>query len=280
MRRVNKALVTSLRDLNGDKFGFCDCLRQPELRVTLLAHSFREVSVNFLLIMQGQSYLRDALTSFLRTEISEMDILTLERAEQISEISESSLKNIVLVLIHVGREPANSPSVVSVVEMVHARLKDIPIVMLGDLADDPQFRQALSVGTNGYIPTGTPADIFKHVLPIIARGGVYAPPFVFAASSDRQDAPIPNDDSATPRHEATGDPAPECMTSVEAFTRREVEVLSLLAEGLPNKIIAYRLKLKEGTVKVHIRHIMNKLNVTSRTQAALFAQKNLPGLMN
>lgn len=239
--------------------------------------------MNFLLIMQGQSYLRDALTSFLRTEISEMDILTLEQAEQISEIPGSSLKEIMLVLIHVGREPANSPNVVRVVETIHATLKDIPIVMLGDLTDDPQFQHALKVGTNGYIPAGTPADIFKHVLPIIARGGVYAPPFVFAASAaslEQQGAPIPHFHDAVLQHEEAADLTSEDMTSVEAFTRREVEVLSLLAEGLPNKLIAHRLQLKEGTVKVHVRHIMNKLNVTSRTQAALFAQKNLSGLLN
>jgi two-component system nitrate/nitrite response regulator NarL len=58
------------------------------------------------------------------------------------------------------------------------------------------------------------------------------------------------------------------------FTNREIEVLRLLAAGLPNKIIAYRLDLKEGTVKVHMRNLLKKLKVGSRTQAALFASRH------
>ena len=54
-----------------------------------------------------------------------------------------------------------------------------------------------------------------------------------------------------------------------AITDRE-EVLRLLGFGLPNKLIAHRLSLKEGTVKVHMRNVMKKLQVRSRTQAALF----------
>ena len=45
-----------------------------------------------------------------------------------------------------------------------------------------------------------------------------------------------------------------------------------LKDGKPNKIIAYELDICESTVKVHMRHIMGKLNATNRTQAALLAQ--------
>ena len=58
------------------------------------------------------------------------------------------------------------------------------------------------------------------------------------------------------------------------FTGRELEVLRLLGSGLPNKLIAHRLSLKEGTVKVHMRNVMKKLKVRSRTQAALFASRH------
>jgi DNA-binding NarL/FixJ family response regulator len=55
------------------------------------------------------------------------------------------------------------------------------------------------------------------------------------------------------------------------LTSREMEVLKLIVEGKSNKDIAARLKIAEGTVKIHINNILSKLGVTDRTQAATFA---------
>jgi DNA-binding NarL/FixJ family response regulator len=59
----------------------------------------------------------------------------------------------------------------------------------------------------------------------------------------------------------------------EALTDREEEVLSLLREGLSNRQIAHTLWIAESTVKVHVRHIFDKLGVRSRTAAALFRRE-------
>ena len=56
---------------------------------------------------------------------------------------------------------------------------------------------------------------------------------------------------------------------VEGLSQRETEILELVAAGLPNKLIAARLGLTDGTVRWHLRHIYNKLHVRSRTQATL-----------
>ena len=56
---------------------------------------------------------------------------------------------------------------------------------------------------------------------------------------------------------------------VEELSPREREILELLADGFPNKIIANRLGLTDGTVRWHLRHVYNKLHVRSRTEAAL-----------
>jgi DNA-binding NarL/FixJ family response regulator len=55
---------------------------------------------------------------------------------------------------------------------------------------------------------------------------------------------------------------------------RESEVLVLIAEGLPNKLIARRLGISEKTIKTHVTHIFQALGVTDRTQAALWAKRN------
>ena len=55
---------------------------------------------------------------------------------------------------------------------------------------------------------------------------------------------------------------------------REREVLTLLVQGLPNKLIARRLEISEKTVKSHLTRIFRELNVTDRTQAALWAERH------
>lgn len=58
----------------------------------------------------------------------------------------------------------------------------------------------------------------------------------------------------------------------EQLTPRQLDVLELLCEGLPNKLIGRRLNIASGTVKVHIAHILRTLNVSSRLQAVLAAR--------
>ena len=64
------------------------------------------------------------------------------------------------------------------------------------------------------------------------------------------------------------------MFSCDQLTARELEVIKLIAQGMPNKEIASTLYISEKTVKNHITNIFRKLNVEDRTQAALFAVKN------
>ena len=58
------------------------------------------------------------------------------------------------------------------------------------------------------------------------------------------------------------------------FTPRQLDVLKLLCEGLPNKVISSRLNISAGTVKIHISHILRRLGVASRLQAVIAARRN------
>ena len=61
---------------------------------------------------------------------------------------------------------------------------------------------------------------------------------------------------------------------IPAFTRREEEVLAFLAQGLSNQQIASKMFVEVSTVKSHISHVLNKLGLDSRVQAALWWQQN------
>lgn len=83
----------------------------------------------------------------------------------------------------------------------------------------------------------------------------------------------PANDGALARRAGIELPEPPAVATTGGLTRREAEVLGLLAEGLSNADIARRLVIAESTAKLHVHHILTKLGVKTRTQAALLAQK-------
>jgi DNA-binding NarL/FixJ family response regulator len=68
-------------------------------------------------------------------------------------------------------------------------------------------------------------------------------------------------------------PPPDAHDPLAALSPREREVLALLVEGLPNKLIARRLEISEKTVKTHLTRVFREIGVTDRTQAALWAER-------
>lgn len=81
------------------------------------------------------------------------------------------------------------------------------------------------------------------------------------SDAPRRRPPAGDDDGRSGRH-GTGPPLP-----ADALTPREIDVLELLAEGLPNKAIAARLAISDQTVKFHVASITGKLGVANRTEA-------------
>jgi two-component system nitrate/nitrite response regulator NarL len=64
-----------------------------------------------------------------------------------------------------------------------------------------------------------------------------------------------------------------CSSDLVSLTDREKEILQCLADGLNNKTIARKLGISDTTVKVHIKHLLSKLKLTSRLEAAVWAYK-------
>jgi DNA-binding NarL/FixJ family response regulator len=142
------------------------------------------------------------------------------------------------------------------VALIREHSADLPVVIIMD-EDEDAYRPGLlaSLRVQGYIPTSSSLDVALAALRLVIAGGRY----------------FPHSGESTTRSKihfdptATGEPA--------NLTRREWEVLELIANGLPNKIIAHRLNLALGTVKIHVHHIIDKLKVKNRTEAALWGQE-------
>lgn len=133
------------------------------------------------------------------------------------------------------------------------------------LVDDPVGAWALARESREYAGAhailardASPEEIVGALL-AVASGLVAVQPAVLArAEVARGDNPAPGGDEVRPEPIAT---------TGERLTAREIDVLGELARGVPNKIIATRLKISEHTVKFHVASIFAKLSVASRTEA-------------
>jgi DNA-binding NarL/FixJ family response regulator len=129
----------------------------------------------------------------------------------------------------------------------------VNVVVLTAFSDRDRILDAIDAGAVGYLlKDAEPAELVRG-LEAAARGESPLSPkaahALIAARADRAAAP--------------------------SLTPREQEVLELLAEGLPNKLIARRLEISEKTVKAHLTSIFQRIGVTDRTQAALWAQRHV-----
>ena len=127
------------------------------------------------------------------------------------------------------------------------------IVVLSASEDPADVARALACGARGYVLKSSRAEILQHVLSLVLAGEIYVPPMVMARGAA----------AAGPNGDGNG--------LLDKLTPREREVLGWLVGGLSNKAIAQELAIGEGTVKVHLKAVLRKLDVANRTQAATLA---------
>ncbi len=133
----------------------------------------------------------------------------------------------------------------------------VPIIVVSAWAEQDVVVSALTYGAAGFIPKAFSKRHIAEGIDRVLSGGVFVPA-------------TETDNDARAGREAR--PAAAAGNGISALTRGELRVLDLLAEGKPNKIIAYELGIKESTVKAHITAILRKLKVHSRTQAVLLTR--------
>jgi NarL family two-component system response regulator LiaR len=133
--------------------------------------------------------------------------------------------------------------------ILRREMPDTEVIALTSVLEDSSVVGAIRAGAIGYLLKDTEADELIRAIKAAAGGQVQLSPQAAARLMREVRAP----------------------ESPEALTERETEVLRLLAQGQSNKEIARTLSIGEKTVKTHVSSILGKLNVSSRTQAALYA---------
>src|ERR1700675_913679 len=128
---------------------------------------------------------------------------------------------------------------------VRAEFPEARIIMLTTFEGDVEIQRALEAGARGYLLKSMPPKELVEVIRQVHAGKKRIPPQLAAQLAEHM--------------------------SDEALTTREIEVLRQIAEGNRNRDIGDKLFITEETVKVHIKHIMEKLGASDRTQAIAIA---------
>jgi len=149
---------------------------------------------------------------------------------------------------------------------IRAQHPDVRVVVLTTYADDESVFAALRAGARGYLTKDAGAEEIARAINRVAAGEAMLDPAVQARLLDRFDAAA----GFGPPHVVPAD--------VDRLTAREIEVLTLIAQGLSNAEIADRLFVGESTVKTHVNRIFAKTGVRDRAQVVAFAYRT--GLVN
>lgn len=146
----------------------------------------------------------------------------------------------------------------------------IPVVIISASDDPLLMRKMLDRGAVGYVPKATDHEEVKRALQLVRSGGVYVPPHL--AEANKQ--PAGESHVEVKNHNGVSIPSPARKEQVLTnLTKRQIEVLQLIAQGKTNKDISRLLQVSENTVKVHVTAILKALGVTNRTQAVIVAQR-------
>lgn len=146
---------------------------------------------------------------------------------------------------------------------------DSKVIILSIHDDENYVTHALKTGATGYLLKEMDADALVEAVKVVADGGSYLHPRV-THNLVKEYRRLSADEGGTDKYISQV----EIRRPLHLLTRRECEVLQLLADGKSNRGIGEALFISEKTVKNHVSNILQKMNVNDRTQAVVVAIKN------
>lgn len=203
-----------------------------------------------VLIIDDHTLFRDGLQGLLERHNIEV-VASLGDGQEGIRLAQTLLPDIVLLDM---RMPTITG--LEVLKNLQANKFEAPVVMLTTSNDERDLVEALRNGAKGYLlKEMEPDDVVAALREIVKGETVVAPNLTQILARVVKGEPI-----------LETEPSP-----IDDLTPREAEILSLLAEGQSNKVIARNLGISDGTVKLHVKAILRKLNIHSRVEAAVIA---------
>lgn len=204
-----------------------------------------------VMLVDDHVLIREGIKQILELED---DIVVIGQANDGKEaVEKAKLFNLEVILLDINMPTLNGIETLRKFKDLGIKSK---IIMLTIHEDREYIMETLKLGANGYILKDSNADSFIQGIREVVAGKQYIQPRI---------ANLLNISSKFVDKE---------LEKINRLTKREYEVLILIAEGLNNKDIAFRIFISEKTVKNHVSSILKKLELNDRVQAAIFAYKN------
>lgn len=204
-----------------------------------------------VMITDDHSMIREGLKQLLELE-GEFKVIA-EAADGIECINKLATVRPDVLLLDINMPNMNGLEVLQ--KMKEMKIK-IEVLILTIHSEVEYLLKAVDIGVSGYLLKDSESAELKKAITAVANGENYIQPSLIPVLN----AKMIDRDSDT--------------VKIESLTKRELEVLKNLSYGMYNKEIAEKLDISERTVKNHISNIFKKIEVTDRTQAAVFAIRN------
>lgn len=159
-----------------------------------------------------------------------------------------------------------------VLDEFRAAYPALPVVVISASDRASDVIRAIDQGAMGFVPKRSSTEMLSQALKLVMSGGIYVPPM--SLGHEVPSEPVPTV-AGNPRlqqiQQAASAPGFQTPGSLEglSLTPRQTDVLALLLQGKPNKIIARELGVSVETIKDHVAAVLKALGVSSRTQAVL-----------
>jgi len=205
-----------------------------------------------VLLVDDHAVVRRGLVAFLD---SEPDLTVVGEAEGgaqaldlLTRLASGGLRPHI-VLMDLAMEPLDG---IETTREIRSRYSDVEVVALTSFGESERVRAALEAGASGYLLKDSEADEVSAAIRAAHRGELPLDPAIAGGLTSSLRAQSPGGRDAE-------------------LTTRELDVLRLLGAGKSNRQIADELVISERTARTHVSNILGKLDLTSRTQAALWA---------
>jgi DNA-binding NarL/FixJ family response regulator len=214
-----------------------------------------EASHGSIVIVEKRALIRDCLRRCFESA-SGLRVIAVRSVEECLQISTTTVTSLVIISVANDlKSPETLRDIGRLVQGENAR----PLIVLSDGDDLEQIVSVLDSGARGYIPTDLALEVAVEAVRLVCAGGVFIP------ASSLVGARQSNGETSRPALRAANG----------IFTARQAAVVDAVRRGKANKVIAFELKMRESTVKVHVRNIMKKLNAKNRTEVAFMANELL-----
>ena len=203
------------------------------------------------MIADDHSMVREGIKQLLELDGDIIVISEANNGKQCIELLDEKQTDVLLLDINMPIMPG-----LQVLQYIRENRMKIKVLILTIHNEVEYLMRAVELGVDGYVLKDSDSSVLKKAIFCVNRGESFIQP------------------ELTPILKVKLEEKSNQVNEDDSLTKREIEVLKLLAEGLFNKEIAYMLAISEKTVKNHVSNIFKKINVSDRTQAAVYAIKN------